>query len=240
MGDRGANDSAPGFDRTRPQFYGRRHGHRLRPRQKRLMETLLPTLRVPLSDDGEPLDPARLFDPKPDAVWMEVGFGGGEHLVHQALANPDVGFIGCEPFVNGVASFLARSQSDDIGNVRVFDDDVRKLFPALSPASLDRVFILFPDPWPKKRHHRRRLIVPETLDQLARLMKGGAELRFASDHGGYVAWALERIRRHPDFQWLASRPGDWRRRPDDWAETRYEAKALAAGATCTYLRFRRL
>jgi len=232
--------AAPGKrDPSGPQFYGRRHGHKLRPARRRLMETLLAELRVSIPATGGVIHPASLFDPMPQAVWMEVGFGGGEHLAHQALANPGVGFIGCEPFINGVASFLARAQSDGIGNVRIFDDDVRLLLPAVAGQSLDRVFILFPDPWPKKRHHRRRLLSAETINQLARLMTDGAELRLASDHGAYVAWALERLRRHPDFQWLARRPGDWRRRPDGWAETRYEAKALAAGGRCTYLRFRR-
>ena len=170
---------------------------------------------------------------------MEIGFGAGEHLAEQAAAHPEVGFIGCEPFVNGVAALLALIERDSIPNIRIFDDDVRLLFDALPDACLGRVFALFGDPWPKKRHAKRRLLGPRVLDALARLMKNGAELRFASDDAGYVSWTLEQVLRHPAFTWPARRPADWRQPPADWVQTRYEAKALAAGRPCFYLSFRR-
>lgn len=223
------------FDR----FHGRRRGHRLRPGRRGLMESLLPRLRlpVPCPDGG----PAVLFgkDGVTD-VWMEIGFGAGEHLAAQAVANPGIGFIGCEPFVNGVAALLSLIERQAIGNVRIFDNDVRLLFDALPDACLGRVFALFGDPWPKKRHAKRRLLGPQVLDALARLMKDGAELRFASDDSGYVSWTLEQVLRHPAFAWPARTSADWRLPPKDWIGTRYEAKALAAGRRCCYLSFRRI
>ena len=172
-------------------------------------------------------------------LWLEIGFGGGEHLAAQAAANPGTGFIGCEPFINGVASLLAEIDRLGLTNIRIFDDDARLMLKALPDACLGRVFVLFADPWPKKRHHRRRFIAPDTLDQLARLMKDGAELRFASDHMGYVRWALSRLTAHADFQWTAAGPADWRTRPADAVETRYEEKALQKGLSCVYLSFSR-
>lgn len=233
------------------RLYGRRSGRSLRIGQKRLIETLLPRLRVPLTDEGPvtnerpvegepPLDPARLFPRPVTDVWLEVGFGGGEHLAAQAEAHPEIGLIGCEPFVNGVASLLAHIEDRGIENIRIYDDNARAFFGSLPDASLGRVFVLFNDPWPKARHAKRRFLNAETLDALARLMKDGADLRFASDDSGYMTWSLERMIRHPAFTWTARRPGDWRTPPDDGFETRYEAKAKAAGRTCIYLCFRRL
>ena len=147
--------------------------------------------------------------------------------------------IGCEPFVNGVASLLAQIERDRLSNIRVFADDVRLLLPHVPEAAIGRVFVLFADPWPKKRHHGRRFMAPENLQALARLMKDGAELRFASNHMGYVAWVVEHMTRHGDFRWTARTPADWRQRPADWIKTRYESKALAEGTHCVYLRFER-
>ncbi len=223
----------------RLHWYGRRRGHKLRPGRRALVENLLPRLRLAPPDDGGAIDLAGAFGRPVGDVWLEVGFGAGEHLGAQAEANPDIGFIGCEPFVNGVAALLGVVDRRGLANVRVYDDDARRLFPSLPEASLGRVFALFSDPWPKKRHHRRRFIADETLDELARLMKDGAELRVASDHPGYVAWMLERVTRHPAFVWPARSPGDWRRPPPDWVETRYECKAKRQGARPVYLLFRR-
>jgi len=220
----------------KPRYYGRRRGHRLKPGRRSLYETLLPAVRVTVPERG-PLDLVRLFDRPVTDVWCEIGFGAGEHLAAQAARHPSVGFIGCEAFVNGVASLLRHLKATDIANVRIFDDDARQLLDALPEASIGRLFVLFPDPWPKKRHHRRRLIQTETLDRFARALKDGAELRFASDDMGYVRWTLERVIRHPAFAWPAKGPRDWRERPSDGIETRYETKARRQGRACVFLQF---
>ncbi|MGF1610156.1 MAG: tRNA (guanosine(46)-N7)-methyltransferase TrmB, partial [Kiloniellales bacterium] len=184
------------------------------------------------------LDPAALF-PKADDLWVEIGFGGGEHLAWQAARHPAVGFLGAEYFVNGVASLLSLVEREDLDNVRIHQGDGRDLLAALPDGVLGRVFILFPDPWRKTRHYKRRIVQRETLDDLARVMRDGAELRLATDHQDYLVWMLEHASAHPDFRWLARGPEDWRRRPDDWPETRYEAKAIDAGRRPAYLRFER-
>ncbi len=220
-------------------LYGRRRGRPLRPGRRRLLEELLPKLRVELPAVAGSLDPATLFDPPPADVWLEVGFGGGEHFAAQARAHPEIGFIGCEPYRRGVGSLLARIARDDLGNVRILADDARLLIAALAPASIGRAFVLFPDPWPKRRHHKRRIITPATLDALARVLRDGAELRLATDDEGLLCWILQHGLAHPDFVWLAHGPEDWRVRPADWPETRYEAKAAKEGRPSTYLRFAR-
>ncbi len=233
--------SADGFagDRARgkPRFYGRRRGHRLRPGRQDLYETLLPTLRVTVPEAGNALDVACLFDGPVTDVWCEIGFGAGEHLAAQAAGHPSIGFIGCEAFVNGIASLLRHLEATGAANVRIFDDDARRLLDALPEASIGRLFVLFPDPWPKKRHHRRRVIQAETLDRFARALTDGAELRFASDDMGYVRWTLERVTRHPAFAWLAKSARDWRERPFDGIATRYETKARRLGRACVFLSF---
>ncbi len=233
------SDAVPSGDDRRPRWYGRRHGHRLRKGRQDLVTGLLPKLRIVPPSDGGRLDLFGLFADPVAEIWLEVGFGAGEHLAAQARANPNVGLIGCEPFVNGVASLLARIRDDDLTNIRIFDDDARLLFDALPDAGFNRAFTLFSDPWPKKRHHRRRFISPQTLDSLARVLGDGAELRFASDQMGYVSWALRHVTGHRNFAWPARGPEDWRRRPGDGFETRYESKARAQGARCVYLSFRR-
>lgn len=172
-------------------------------------------------------------------VWLEIGFGGGEHLAAQAEANPDIGIIGAEPFVAGLAKLLGKIEVQGLTNIRLYPEDARDVLNALPDNSLGKIFILFPDPWPKTRHHKRRFIQMEMLDELARVMREGAELRFASDAGDYVSWALERFLAHPNFEWTATRPDDWSARPEDWVDTRYEAKALKAGRRPAYLRFLR-
>jgi tRNA (guanine-N7-)-methyltransferase len=198
----------------------------------------LPRLSLELPASGK-LDPRVLFADPADAVWLEIGFGAGEHLASQAAANPRIGVIGCEVFENGVVKLLAELQRRALGNVRLFVDDARLLLAALTEASLARAFILFPDPWPKLRHHKRRIVSTATLDALAYAMSDGAELRLATDDMDYLCWMLERATIHPAFEWLARRPGDWRERPVDWPPTRYEQKALAAGRRPAFLRVRR-
>ena len=188
---------------------------------------------------GARLDLAAAFGRRPDAVWLEIGFGGGEHLAWQAERHPDVGFLGAEMFEQGVARLLRRMRDGGLDNVRLYHGDGRDLFDVLPERSLDRVFILFPDPWPKARHHKRRLVNTETLEVLAQAMKDGADLRLATDDMDYARWMLERLVRHPAFEWLARGPADWRVRPDDWPPTRYETKARAQGRHPVFLRFRR-
>ncbi len=220
------------------RVYGRRRGRPLRQGRQQLRDTLLPQLTFSLPAEGA-LDPRTCFDMPPAAVWLEIGFGGGEHLAAQAEAHPAIGFIGCEVFENGVARLVGEIGRRRLANVRLFADDARLLLDRLPPASIGRVFILFPDPWPKQRHHKRRLVAPATLDRLAAIMPPGGELRLATDDRDYLAWMLEHLTAHPDFVWLARRPADWRERPPDWPPTRYEEKARAAGRTPAFLRFAR-
>lgn len=210
----------------------------MRPGRQRLVADLLPHLSITLPGDG-PLDPRTLFDGPVRDVWLEVGFGAGEHLAAQARANPDVGIIGCEPYIAGIAALLGTLAEAERARVRVFTDDARLLIEALADASIGRAFVLFPDPWPKTRHHKRRFIDGATVAALARVLADGAELRLASDHLEYARWMLDHVRRDGAFEWLARRPGDWRARPGDWPETRYEAKARAVGAAPVFLRFSR-
>jgi tRNA (guanine-N7-)-methyltransferase len=219
-------------------IYGRRKGHRLRPGRQRLLAELLPQLEVRLPEDGV-LDPARLFAQRPRTLWLEIGFGGGEHLAYQAAAHRDVGLIGCEPFIGGVARLLSLIEAQGLANIRLFADDARLLMQALPDACLERVFILFPDPWPKARHHKRRIVNPVTAGEFVRLLRPGGELRLASDDMDYVRAMLRALRARPELQWQARRPADWRERPADWPMTRYESKAVAAGRACVFLRFRR-
>jgi tRNA (guanine-N7-)-methyltransferase len=225
------------MDESRPQrlihTFGRRRGRRLRTGQQGLLADLLPQIAV----TAPPAVPAGLFAPVPREVWLEIGFGGGEHLAAQAASHPDIGFIGCEPFVNGVVSLLAQVKAHGLGNLRIWQGDARALLAGLPASSIGRAFILFPDPWPKARHHKRRLITAPFLDGLARVLLPGAELRLATDDRDYLVWMLERLTAHPAFAWTARGPGDWRVRPGDWPATRYEAKALVAGRTPAYLRF---
>jgi tRNA (guanine-N7-)-methyltransferase len=201
--------------------FGRIRSRTIKPRQAALMTTLLPKVSVP----GGPFDPGALM-PGASEVWLEIGFGGGEHMAAQAARRPDVLFLGAEPFLNGVASALRHIQEGGLANVRLLAGDARDLMAALPDASLGRVFILFPDPWPKARHVKRRLIQPAFVAEAGRLMKPGAHLRFATDWTDYADQALITIGRSPDFRWLAQRADDWRRPPDDHIATRYEEKRL--------------
>lgn len=228
--------------KRRRVLFGRRLGRPLRPGRKRLLRDLLPRLSLSLDGpEAKPatLDPGTLFPVRPARIWLEIGFGAGEHLAAQALAHGDVGFIGCEPFINGVAALLARVEKDGIENIRIHSDDARLLLDHLATASLERVFLLFPDPWPKARHARRRFINGENLDALARVLGDGGELRIASDDRGYQRWALAALVAHPDFEWQAECADDWRCRPADQPATRYEEKARTRGAKPVFLQARR-
>jgi len=215
------------------RLYGRRRGRALREGQRALIETVLPRLRFRLPDEGR-LDPRALFAAPVDDVWLEIGFGGGEHLVSQAQAHPATGIIGGEVFEPGIAKLLAEIKERDLGNVRLFIDDARVLIAALAPESIGRAFVLFPDPWPKERHKKRRIVSTETLDDLAAAMVDEAELRIATDDPDYAAWIEERAGAHPDFAPVASSE-----RPADWPPTRYEKKALAQGRKARLFRYRR-
>jgi len=193
---------------------------------------LLPELSFTL-----PVDLPSLFPATPEAIWLEIGFGGGEHLAEQAAAHPEIGFIGSEVFENGVARLTGEIARRGLTNIRIFPDDARLLLAALPPRSVGRIFVLFPDPWPKLRHQKRRLISPATLDRFAELMPGGAELRLATDDPLYQTAMLDAATAHPAFEWTARSPADWRERPADWPATRYEQKALAAGRTPLFFSF---
>jgi len=222
-------------------FHGRRRGKALRDSQKTYLAEDLARLSpgpVDWEDNPgrRPLDLGALFGGRP--VWLEIGFGGGEHMVHQAVRNPDAGLIGCEPFVNGVAMLLGRIREAGAENIRIHPGDVRDLFDVLPDASIRKCFLLYPDPWPKAKHHKRRAVTPEYLVPLARVMAPGAELRVATDIPDYVRQTLEQVPRH-GFDWLAEGPADWREPWDDWLSTRYEQKALREGRRPHYLTFRR-
>jgi tRNA (guanine-N7-)-methyltransferase len=220
-------------------FHGRRYGRRLRPSRAQQLKAGLVTLSVDIS--APTIDPHALFEGVGGIgeIWLEIGFGGGEHLAAQAAARPDVGFIGCEPFMNGVARLMSDIDARGLKNIRVHPDDARDLMDTLPDASISRCFILFPDPWPKRRHNNRRMVSRENLDGLARILANGALLRLASDHMEYVRWMLGHILDHNAFEWRCQGPEDWRQRPVDALPTRYEEKALAKGDSCVYLHFQR-
>lgn len=217
-------------------LYGRRRGKPLRKGQQELIDTELPRLAIPSGD--APIDPAALFGGTVRACWLEIGFGGGEHLAWQAANNPDVGFIGCEPFINGVAALLGKlKRAGTTDNVRLYTDAAERLMERLPDASIERLFILFPDPWPKSSHHKRRFVRDENIAALARILQPGGELRIATDHTDYGAWILWHMLRSEDFIWQADGPNDWRTRSADWPPTRYEMKAVAKGLRPVYYRF---
>jgi tRNA (guanine-N7-)-methyltransferase len=209
-------------ERQRRLVYGRRKGPKLSALQESLRSTLLPKLLL-APEPGR--DPKTYFD-SVDDVWLEVGYGAGEHLLWQAKANPRIGLIGAEPYISGTAKLLSKLEHETLPNIRLYEDDARDIIDALPDASIGRFFLLFPDPWPKTRHHKRRFLQTEMLDHLARILKPGGELRFASDDAGYLAYALERLMAHPAFTWTAAGPSDWQTRTPDWPPTRYEAKEL--------------
>jgi len=222
-------------------FYGRIKGKHLRPSQEAYLDEDLAELSPgpvdwDLNPDRKPIDLNGLFGDRP--AWLEIGFGGGEHMVHQAVSNPDVGLIGCEPYINGVAMLLGKIRKSGADNIAVHPGDVRDMFDVLEDKSISCAFLLYPDPWPKKRHHRRRFVTPDYLEPLARVLKPGAVLRVATDIPDYVRQTLEIVPKH-GFTWLCETPRDWREPWPDWISTRYEQKALREGRVPHYLTFRR-
>lgn len=220
------------------RFWGRLKGRPLRPQQAERLERLLPSLRIDLKQPP-PGRLADLFATPVDQIWLEIGFGGGEHLIHRAALNPGAGFIGVEPFVNGHASLVEKIEEQGVRNIRVLDFEVTPLFDWLPARSLSRVVVLYPDPWPKRRHRKRRLMSAKTLASLAKIMRPGAEIWLATDIARYAASSLAAVLQSSDFDWIAEGPDDWCRPFPDWPGTRYEAKAMAAGRRPVYLVFRR-
>lgn len=221
------------FHSPEQRFFGRRKGPTLSGRKRSLLDDFLPKVTVPVSDETPEgsLDVAELFGRSVKQVWLEIGFGKGEHLAWQARQNPDIGVIGCEPYLNGVVGLLDELEADALDNVRVYADDARHVMKGLPAGSLDRIFLIHPDPWPKRRHARRRFVNRFNLDQFSRVLKPGGQLRIATDHPIYREWTALQMSNRDDFFWTARNPEDWSVKPDDWPETRYEAKALEGKAT---------
>ena len=220
-------------------FFGRRKGHKLRAHQADLIEHLLPRLALDIGASS-PADLAGLFDPPADAVRLEIGFGGGEHLIAEARAFPGTGFIGCEPYVNGMAKILTQIEANNPGNIRLFAGDAAELLAWAPPRSLERIDLIHPDPWPKRRHWKRRFVQDASVAAMASVLKPGGEFRFVSDIDDYCAWTLSHLTRSPDFVWTAERAVDWREPWPDYTMTRYGAKAEREGRKAAYLRFRRV
>ena len=229
-------------NRTTPQahrgaFFGRRKGHALRARQAALFDTLLPQLALDLARPS-PADLSALFDGV-EEVRLESGFGGAEHLIAEAECKPRVGFIGIEPFVNGMAKALAAIEEGKLTNIRLHHGDGTDVVAWLPATSLTRFDLLYPDPWPKRRHWKRRFVQDESVAAISRVLKPGGEFRFASDIPDYIAWTMIRTTRSPDFIWTAEQADDWRKPWPDFTRTRYEAKAIREGRIPCYLTFRR-
>jgi tRNA (guanine-N7-)-methyltransferase len=222
----------------RGSFFGRRKGHRLRSHQADLIARLLPQLAIDIGARA-PAELAILFDRPVKDVRLEIGFGGGEHLVAEALAFPQTGFIGCEPYVNGMAKILRQIEAHNIGNIKLFAGDATELLAWAPPRSLDRIDLIHPDPWPKRRHWKRRFVRDANVAAMARVLKPGGEFRFVCDIDDYVGWTLAHLARSPDFIWGAERADDWRLPWDGYTMTRYGQKAAHAGRRAAYLRFRR-
>jgi len=220
-------------------FFGRRKGHKLRALQADLIENLLPRLALDISS-AAPAHLGKIFEPPLDDARLEIGFGGGEHLIAEALAFPHTGFIGCEPYVNGMAKILAQIEAGNIANIRLFAGDAAELLAWLPKASLSRIDLIHPDPWPKRRHWKRRFVQDRTIAAMARVLKVGGEFRFVCDIDDYCAWTLSHLARSPDFQWLAERADDFRLPWAGYTMTRYGRKAAREGRKAAYLRFRRL
>ena len=238
VNNKGSSDHIPARN-----FYGKRLGRKLRNRQREYLEVDLKKLNILnfLKDTPEgtkELDLATAF-PGKSSVWLEIGFGSGEHMLYQARTNAEFGFIGCEVYLNGMASLLGKMRVAKVDNILLFPDDIRSLFPFFPEHSVDRVFVLYPDPWPKKKHHRRRFVTPEHLEPLARVMKPGSQLRIATDIPDYARQAVEQLNLNPNFEWMVAKASDWQLPWDDWQSTRYEKKALLNNRVPIYLTFRR-
>ena len=220
-------------------FFGRRKGHPLRARQVELFDALLPRLSLDLAHPA-PADLRSLFATPLDEMRLEIGFGGAEHLIAQAIANPRQGFIGSDAFVNAVGKALVAIDDNDLHNIRLHFGDASGLIDWLPKGALSRIDLLYPDPWPKRRHWKRRFLQDDSLRRLARILKSGGELRFATDIADYSAYALARVLRSQDFIWTAERADDWQKPWEGFSRTRYEAKAIREGRTPAYFIFRRI
>lgn len=218
------------FESHTTRTYGRRLGRPLTERQSKLMSELLPTLLIDIPEGDTPVDPKIYFN-QTSPIWMEVGFGGGEHLATLAQQNPDVNLIGCEPFINGIVSLLSILDENNLQNVRIYDANALDLIEKLQPKSLSRFYLMFADPWPKKRHHKRRFVQHKILDTLIPKMASGAELRLATDHADYQAWMLKHLQERTDLEEVLNTF----EKPNDWPNTRYEAKAIEDGRPPLYL-----
>jgi tRNA (guanine-N7-)-methyltransferase len=225
--------------RATEAFFGRRRGKTLRGLQAEQLARLLPVLRIDLASPA-PDDLRSLFEAPVTETRLEIGFGGGEHLLTRARENPGTGFIGVEPFVNSMAKLTAALDAEPLRNIRVYDDDATRLLDWLPDASIDEIDLLYPDPWPKRRHWKRRFVSPVNLGRFARVLRPGAVFRFASDIESYVNWTLLAVARHSAFAWEAETAADWHMPYPGWPGTRYEAKALKEGRRPAYLTFRRL
>jgi tRNA (guanine-N7-)-methyltransferase len=233
--DAGAGDDAA--THSHGSFFGRRKGHRLRVHQLELIEELLPRLSLDIQSPA-PSELAGLFDRPVDGIRLEIGFGGGEHLIAEALAFPAIGFIGCEPYVNGMAKILAQIEVHNIVNIRLFAGDAAELLAWTPPHGLVRIDLIHPDPWPKRRHWKRRFVQDATVAAMARALKPHGEFRFVSDIDDYCAWTLQHLARSDDFVWTAERAADWRLPWSGYTMTRYGRKAEREGRVAAYLRFR--
>lgn len=235
----------------KPKFYGRRQGRKIRKAKSGLLERFLPQISL---DEEQNISPDIFGCPVKD-ICLEIGFGNGEHIAGQALVNQDTGFIGAEVFKNGIANLLTLitgiKENGDMpeiikllperkDNIRIWSDDVRLLFAKIPDGCLSKIFLLFPDPWPKKRHASRRFINPDNLKEIARTLKKGGILRVATDHKIYKSWTLRRLHEDPNFRWTAKCSSDWRNPPADWVETKYQRKAVAEGRKPVFLDFERL
>lgn len=221
-------------------IFGRRRGKTLRQSQRATLECLLPRLQIkPSNFAPKSLDPASVFDKSVEAVWLEIGFGAGEHLAALARSQPKIGFIGCDPFINGVARLLVDINQKRLENIRIVIEDAGLLMESLRGASIGAAFLLFPDPWPKRRHHKRRFVGQKNIKEMARVLANEAQWRIATDHMGYCRWILDHMTNAEDFDWLARRPADWRSHPGDGPRTRYEEKGINEGRLPAYMTFRR-
>lgn len=222
-------------------FYGRRLGRPLNQSRKDALNDLLPKLSIPVEDltcDGK-LDPAKLFPQTYPQHWLEIGFGSGEHLLPLLDRHPDTGWIGVEPFINGMAAFC-KGLPDGAKNIRLWMDDAVVLCQSLADQSLDGIYILNPDPWHKLRHHKRRIVRPETLDIYARILKPGGKLIMSTDVPYLADWMVTHSFTHPAFKWTAKSVADWRIPPEDWVHTAYETKRAKGADKMVYLFFKRV
>lgn len=240
------------YDNDKPKFFGRRQGRTIRKTKSTLLDVLLPRLRL-----SNNFDKKNMFGVEVNEVYLEIGFGDGQHLAGQALKNPNIGFIGAEVFKNGVANLLTlltgikitadlpediRLLPERSDNIRIFDDDVRLLLSSIPDDFIDKIFLLFPDPWPKKRHANRRFVNKENLKELARILKKGGILRVATDHKVYKSWTLRQICKSDTklFKWTAKCGNDWKKEPQDWVQTKYQLKALREGRRPVFLDFEKI